>query len=291
MISSRRVKTVAAAWLAGSLGVQLAVELRVRARGRAAGGRGGLVDERDRGLGPAQRLREHALDRLELAVVAAHGGGEDAAVQGRVAERVRLDREPHDDLLVGVEDVERERARADAGDRDQRAHLDRVAEPERLREVLVEEARQGGGLGRGLLGARLAVEQREPAVRVADRQALAVHAAVEGVVERRGGGADAARAELQMLGQRGARGVQIGPFWEQTGEHSRASLAQELLGSGLTAILTPDPLSGRPRRPPERGQRGSMSSGNAAVRVRPRSRRACGGVETASPALCGGPLT
>ena len=98
----------------GRVGVELAVELRARARGVAAGGRGGLVDQRDGGLGPAQRRRQDRLDVFQLAVVAAHGGRGHAPVQRRVAEHVRLDDEARDGLLVGVQDGERERARADA---------------------------------------------------------------------------------------------------------------------------------------------------------------------------------
>ena len=57
--------------------------------------------------------REQRVDALEILVVAAHGGRGHAAAQALVG----LDVEADDGLLVGVEDAERDLARADPRDR------------------------------------------------------------------------------------------------------------------------------------------------------------------------------
>jgi hypothetical protein len=143
-------------------------------------------------------------------------------VEGLLTELVRLDREPDDRLLVGVEDRERECPRADARERRERAHLERAAELEALREVLGEQARGGGRLAAREHLPRVTPLEREPATGVANRQALGAHPAVEGVVERRGRGADPARADLEVLRQRRARSGQVGPFGQEADEHGAA---------------------------------------------------------------------
>ena len=290
MISSRRVKTFAAASVAGSSGSSSQLSFALVPAGGAAGGRHGLVDERDGGLGASSASARARADRLELAVVAAHGGGDDAAVQGRLAERVGLDREPHDDLLVGVEDVERERAGADAGDRRERAHLDRVGEAERLGQVVVEEARLGAACrswpaprpsrGRAARAGRRRGGPSGPRRTRGRRRCRRTWRWRRGCGPRAGPGARTARRA-----RRPDRTLRAGD-----GRAFARQSRTRIVRVRLTAILTPDPLSGRPRRPPSRGQRGSMSSGTMQSCSSP-SRRACGGVETASPALCGGPRT
>jgi len=155
--------------------VQLDVELGARAGRQDAGGGDRLVGQRLGGLRQAERAAEHALDALEVLVVAAHGHRAHARPQALG----RLLVQPHDGLLVLVEHREPAAARRDPRQRRQRAHLDQRGEPrvQRRREVLGEQPlRRVRGLGGRRLGAGRALEQREPAVAVAQRQPGGVQA-------------------------------------------------------------------------------------------------------------------
>ena len=163
--------------------------------------------------------RSRASTRSSSLVVAAHRGGRHAPAQALVG----LDVEADDGLLVGVEDAERDLARADPGHRDERAHLDHVGQPgvEALGEVVVEQAVLGAG-GRGGGRERLAggaVGQRQPAAGVAQRHPGAVQATVERVIERARPGTDPARRDVGVLlisARASARSAPSGNRWVTT---------------------------------------------------------------------------
>jgi hypothetical protein len=197
----------------GYPGAELERQLGARPRRGRAGRGDRLVDERDARLREAQRFLQHRLDALELAVVSAHGGRDDASAQAGV----RLHVEADDGLLIAVEDAQRDLAAAHFRDRNERAHLDHVLQPlaQRVGERVVEEPRLGLGLrGRERLAGRAVAQDQRP-VAVAQRQTFAVQATVERVVERRRAGTDGTAAHIEVLFERGAGAVQIGAFGEE----------------------------------------------------------------------------
>ena len=98
--------------------------------------------------------------------------------------------------------------RAQPRDRQQRAHLDHVREAraQRFGQVVVEQPLRRRALPPTASSSPVvAVEQRQPALRVAERDALVVQAAVEGVVEGGDGPRGGAGAHVEVRGQQVAR--------------------------------------------------------------------------------------
>ena len=197
----------------GLVGDELQVELGARARPGARRRRRPPRRRAGRSPRAAQLGRQHVEDALEVAVVATYGArGDTPASPG-----MSLDHHPDDGLPVAVEDGQRLPARAHAWPRG-RARASRSPAASRARSASGRSASnqpwRGLRLGGGELVAGRAIEQREPAVGVAERHAVVVQAAVEGVVERRR-----------------CRRCAAGPHVEVLGEHARAASRSEPSGS------------------------------------------------------------